>query len=108
MPKDHSVPSACINIWYYVGSKDEADRRKAARDREIERERAALTGRPAGASVILIDRQRGEFIAREVVDPLRKAGADVTTVIGRPGARSRSLRRTSAVRVECPNPCPET
>lgn len=25
--EDHSLPTACVNIWYYVGSKDEADRR---------------------------------------------------------------------------------
>lgn len=25
--EDHSVPSACINIWYYVASKDEPERR---------------------------------------------------------------------------------
>ncbi|MCO6438934.1 MAG: insulinase family protein [Phycisphaerae bacterium] len=25
--EDHSLPTACINTWYYVGSKDEADRR---------------------------------------------------------------------------------
>jgi hypothetical protein len=36
------------------------------------------------------------------------AGADVHTVIGSPGARWRSRRSTSPVRVACPNPCPET
>jgi predicted Zn-dependent peptidase len=25
--EDHSVPSAVVNIWYYVASKDEAERR---------------------------------------------------------------------------------
>ncbi len=25
--EDHSVPAACINLWYYVGAKDEQDRR---------------------------------------------------------------------------------
>jgi len=25
--EDHALPTACVNIWYYVGSKDEADRR---------------------------------------------------------------------------------
>src|SRR4051794_3716965 len=25
--EDHSLPIAAINIWYHVGSKDEADRR---------------------------------------------------------------------------------
>ena len=38
----------------------------------------------------------------------RKAGAEVRTAIGRPAARARTSLRTSAVRVECPNPWPET
>ena len=38
----------------------------------------------------------------------RKAGAEVHTTIGRPAARSRTALRTSAVRVACPNPWPET
>ena len=25
--EDHSLPSVCLNIWYYVGAKDELDRR---------------------------------------------------------------------------------
>ncbi len=25
--EDHSVPSACVNLWYYVGAKDEKERR---------------------------------------------------------------------------------
>ena len=25
--EDHALPTACVNIWYYVGSKDEAERR---------------------------------------------------------------------------------
>jgi len=25
--EDHALPTACVNLWYYVGSKDEADRR---------------------------------------------------------------------------------
>ena len=38
----------------------------------------------------------------------RKAGAEVRITIGSSAARARSALRTSAVRVECPYPCPET
>ncbi len=38
----------------------------------------------------------------------RKAGALVVTTIRSSGARSRTTRSTSPVRVACPNPCPET
>ena len=38
----------------------------------------------------------------------RKAGAEVQTTIGRSAARARTALRTSAVRVECPYPWPET
>ena len=44
----------------------------------------------------------------ETTPSKRNAGADVHTAMGSAGSRSRTARSTSAVRVECPNPCPET